>query len=144
MKELVGKTIAAVYVGDIPYNTHFGVEAYKDGRLAFQTDAGLLSYDTWGDCCSESWFADITGVDALIGGIVTACDVAPFDGTEIYDGRTRQECDTVYGWILTTNKGRATIAFRNSSNGYYGGACERSNDDVDLSAMRQIVEDWSA
>jgi hypothetical protein len=47
MKELIGKTIKGIFVNE---DQHF---------LKFATDAGEVVYYAAGDCCSESWFADI-------------------------------------------------------------------------------------
>ena len=132
LSEIVGRTIESLYVSD------------DDGILTFITDDGQRSYIALGDCCSTSWFADITGVDALIGGKVAACEVAPLDDYDIDDGRCREDVDEAYGWIVTTGKGRATIVFRNSSNGYYGGWCDYNATEQDVSKMKRITDDWSA
>jgi hypothetical protein len=49
----------------------------------------------------------------------------------------------VYGYKLRTDKGHATIAFRNSSNGYYGGWLERHAGEMPAD-LTPIVDDWSA
>lgn len=92
--------------------------------LAFITDEGsAFLWRADGDCCSESWFADIVGVEALLGARITsvqAIDLASL-GYITQDGRTRQEEDRAYGHKITTTKGWVDIVMRNSSNGYYGG-----------------------
>lgn len=153
MKELVGKTIKELYVNE------------DQSLLKFVTDQGELIYETEGDCCSETWFADIifnwkffqTPVTD-----VTELDVpAWLDRLITKDGRTRQEFDQAYGYNVkadSTNtmyySGNGTscdIIFRNSSNGYYGGSCGLMNPDSKWSKERlekaewtQITEDWQA
>lgn len=130
MKELIGKTVTGLRVNE------------DQSVLAFDhPDGTSTSYRTWGDCCSETWFADITGVAALLGGNVL--DVEFVDLPVVDDKRTRQESDEFYGVKLKTDKGYADIVYRNSSNGYYGG-------DIDLyggalpDGMTAITDDWKA
>lgn len=108
--------------------------------LVFETDKGRQAYYADGDCCSVSWFSGITGVDALLGHTVT--------GTENVDlGEVQEsphECLQLYGIKLTTDAGRADVEFRNSSNGYYGGACDPATlDGLDLSKYSSITDDFS-
>lgn len=131
MKELVGKKIKALSINE------------DQSMLRFDTDVGPVDFCAFGDCCSESWFADITGVDALIGGLVASADEVGMDGYNVNDGRGRQEEDSAYGYKITTDKGYADVVFRNSSNGYYGGwiePVEKPSDD----AMTPITADWRA
>jgi len=58
-------------------------------------------------------------------------------------GRTRQEHDIVYGYEIRTPKGRCTVAFRNSSNGYYSGSLHLLKGFTHYHT-RQLTEDWSA
>lgn len=74
------------------------------------------------DCCSESWFADITGVNVLLQGLIKQIELMDLDLPQ--DERCRQESDSFYGIKIKTDKGDADIIFRNSSNGYYGGWLE--------------------
>jgi len=89
-------------------------------EVGFITTEGT-SYvcETFADCCSETWVADILGVQALLSGVVTAFELVEFP--EVEDGRTRQEFDEFFGFRITTTKGRCDFVFRNSSNGSYGG-----------------------
>lgn len=137
MKELIGKKIAGLAVSDDQSVLTFRIEGGED-----------VSYYADGDCCSESWFADITGVAALLGGTVTAADSVDLEGYNVEDGRCRQDYDEAYGWKLTTDKGYADIVFRNSSNGYYGGSIElvteRLSGWLGDKAMQDITDDWTA
>lgn len=132
MKELVGKKINGIYVSE------------GENELAFDTDAGVIGYEGYGDCCSETWFADVLGVSALIGATVAAVEDVDLENYNIEDGRGRQEADSVYGYKLRTDKGYADIVFRNSSNGYYGGSCDHMRNAPALESMRQITDDWHA
>jgi hypothetical protein len=109
--------------------------------IRFQTDAGPLAWITDGDCCSETWFADIVGVKALLGATVTK--VENVEIPEVEDGRTRQEVDSFYGVSITTDRGVAKIIYRNSSNGYYGGDARPDAQHVP-SKLVEITDDWQA
>lgn len=132
MKELVSKTITGILVGD------------DEGSLMFETTTGPVLFEVEGDCCSSSWFSDVLGVEALLGQTVLSVEDNPMDGYNVEDGRGRQDSDQVYGWTIATAKGRATVAFRNSSNGYYGGSCGYSNRTPDTSEWKRITDDWNA
>lgn len=128
--QLVGKTITGLRVND------------EQDLLVFDTTSGPVGLVAYGDCCSQSWFADITGVDALIGNTVLSAETIDMPES-VQDDRCRQDYDQFYGIKLTTQRGFVDIVFRNSSNGYYGGYLEVFTKDLpkDLSA---ITSDWSA
>ena len=130
MKELIGKTITALRVNE------------DQSILAFDhPDGTSTSYQTDGDCCSETWFADITGVAALIG--ATVAEAIEVEMEAVDDGRTRQEEDCFYGVKLRTDKGMADIVYRNSSNGYYGGEIHLCQQTLPEN-MTSITDDWRA
>jgi hypothetical protein len=131
MKELIGKKITGLRINE------------DQSVLVFDTDQGAIAYDAFGDCCSETWFADITGVSALLGGIVQTADEVGMEGYNVEDGRTRQEWDEAYGYKLTTDKGYADIVFRNSSNGYYGGSIDLLKRELP-EGMTAVTDDWHA
>ena len=109
--------------------------------MLFKTDEGNVGFHAWGDCCSESWFADLTGYDVLIDAQVISADAVEWAEAPPDDDRTRQEHDVIYGYKIKTTKGYADLIFRNSSNGYYGGALD-NGDAPD--ATIEIRDDWSA
>lgn len=127
-------------------------------RMQFVCEDGdRLDFVTDGDCCSETWFADIVGVDAILGQPITVAEAVDLPDPE--DDRTRQECDSAYGFRLFTAKGCCDFVYRNSSNGYYGGSCDVYINGivegtiwrkqfmlpvVDASAWKEITEDFSA
>ena len=131
MKELIGKKITGLRINE-----------YQN-VLVFDTDQGAVGYETNGDCCSETWFADITGVSALIGGSVATVEEVSMDGYNVEDGRARQQYDEAYGYKLTTDKGYVDIVFRNSSNGYYGGSIDPLRGEPP-EGMESIGDDWHA
>lgn len=131
MKELIGKTIIGIRVND------------DQSVMAFDTDQGTVAYSTYGDCCSETWFADIFGAKALIGGKVSEASEIEMPAYNVEDGRGRQESDSAYGVKIVTDKGQAEVVFRNSSNGYYGGNIDPHTGKLPA-GMTQITDDWRA
>ncbi len=133
MKELIGKKISRICVND---DQHLLVFYHPDGQVT--------AYETYGDCCSETWFADIVGVQALLNGVVERADEIPLSEVrEVDDARSRQEFDKVYGVKLKTDLGYADIAYRNSSNGYYGGDIGLFHGEI-TENLTPITADWAA
>lgn len=110
--------------------------------LVFETDHGDVVWGTDADCCSETWFADILGVNALLG--ATVADVEIMENVpEVEDGRCRQESDSFYGMKIKTDRGIVDVIYRNSSNGYYGGNARLENERPKVE-LRPINDDWQA
>lgn len=134
MKDMLGEYVRRVSVSD---GEHY---------LMFRCRNVTITYATYGECCSETWFADITGLDNLRGQTVTGVRILDVDLPE-GDTRTRQESDQVYGYRLATRKGDCDIIFRNSSSGYYGGELVLVSSATSLSGetFTEITTDeWSA
>jgi hypothetical protein len=133
MKELVGLKILDVEIGG------------QEGFLRFITDIVPVVYSTYGDCCSETWFSEIMRIDNLINHTVS--EVKELYLPQYQDDKGRQEVDRIYGFSIATEAGHATIVFRNSSNGYYGGSCDldqgRSKTVTDWISLKHL-EDWTA
>ena len=130
MNELIGKTVSGLRVNE------------DQSVLVFDhPDGTSTSYVTDGGCCSETWFADITGVAALLGGKVIEVEAVGLPTVD--DKRTRQEEDLFYGVKLRTNKGMADIVYRNSSNGYYGGDISLNTSKLP-DGLTAIADDWRA
>lgn len=124
MNELINKIIRKIELDS--ENQHY---------LRFTTNEGIFIYETEGDCCSESWFADIIGVQNLLNSKIISVELVEREAIDndsgytryapknynVNDGRGRQDYDSVYAYKFITNKGYSDIIFRNSSNGYYGG-----------------------
>jgi hypothetical protein len=132
MKELFEKHVHEVYVSDDQHSLFFVLDWREE----------IVEYPVSGDCCSESWWADIVGVDALLGQKVIGIEVV--DMPEVPDdGRTRQEHDLAYGYKLKTTKGYVDLVFRNSSNGYYGGELDKAVQHDKLPpGLSKITKDW--
>lgn len=131
MSSLVGKTIKQVYI------------SRGEDFLVVLHDEGHSLYETYGDCCSETWIADLVGVQNLLGHKVLHVEDVAMEDVE--DGRTRQEYDQFFGIKIATTGGYVDIIYRNSSNGYYGGDLSEVRDrGFDLSEMVEITEDFSA
>ena len=114
----------------------------SDKVLVIETEVTPISVRVEGDCCSETWFSDIVGVESLIGCIVTAIDDVDSPATDCSDGRCRQESDSAYAVRLVTNDGSCEIVYRCSSNGYYGGWME-SCDASELDEEHElIIAEW--
>ncbi len=137
MKDLLGKTINRIFVNE------------NQEKIVFETDQGPIAYEGYGDCCSETWFADFTGVEALLGARIIKVEGLDLSAlTDDYgnakDNRTRQEFDALYGVKFITPQGYADLIYRNSSNGYYGGYSERMERVPDTKGWFEIKEDWQA
>ncbi len=106
---LIGRIITGVFVSK---------EGQHYLKFTIKDDKDIIFY-AYGDCCSESWIADVIGVpDILDSQVISTQEMAL---PEPKDNRSRQESDSVFGLSIKTRGGSATIVFRNSSNGYYGG-----------------------
>ena len=125
--QLMGKTISAVLLRG-------------DQGLAIVAADAIVCLPTDAECCSETWFSDIIGVQSILGHKFQDIWVLDNPPTDVYDGRGRQEVDCAYGFEIVTDGGVCQVAYRNSSNGYYGGWCSLNNSDK----WTPITEDWSA
>jgi hypothetical protein len=133
-QSLVGLRINAIFVSPGEHSLYLVTD--RSG------DAPILALYTEGDCCSESWWADVTGVMQLLFAQVARVEDIEVEAPE--DGRGRQESDEAYGLRITTDQGAADLVFRNSSNGYYGGWC---TPDWSMSVpddAKRITRDWRA
>lgn len=132
--DLIGARVNAISVG------------HGEEYLIFHTDRGMIGYVVSGDCCSESWFADISGIQNMIGNTVDSATWVDLPYYNVMDGRTRQDDDSAYGFEIRTDGGVTSFVFRNSSNGYYGGEmsrCHNLPDDQKFFVLL-FVNEWSA
>lgn len=130
--DLVGQTVVSIGVDDEQHLMTL--------RLAGGSDIILT---TEGDCCSESWFADFLGVDALLNQPIEQFEEIELPDYTTDDGRGRQDFDRVYGYRFTTPRGYADLIFRNSSNGYYGGEMHMKEGKYP-ETLAEITKDWKA
>ncbi len=102
------------------------VSVVNDATIELVTDKGPIRFDVTGDCCSESWFYRVRGLNKVIGQPVIAIIDTDVSDIDPNDGLCRQDSDEVNGIGLLTPGGTLEIVYRNSSNGYYGGSIEAS------------------
>jgi len=95
------------------------IDSEEQRYLKIITGRNVFVFEAVGDCCSESWFADLTGIQSLIGSTITRIEEVRLD--EVDNSRTRQDVDEGYSIKIKSTGGYAEIVYRNSSNGYYGG-----------------------
>ncbi len=79
----------------------------------------------YGDCCSETWIEDLINPEFVLGSPVlevTDLELPTQAATKFADHYEDQM--QYYGVAIRTAKGVMTIAYRNSSNGYYGGSLD--------------------
>ena len=131
MYELKGNIVRKVFVGE------------GEGHMDFVCDDHIWRFEVDGDCCSESWFSDVYNFGALIDSEVRSVSEVDMPSYNTEDGKCRQESDQVYGFEIYTGKGVATVVFRNSSNGYYGGSCKEGQM-VRVAEGKEITGDWSS
>lgn len=78
------------------------------------------SFKVYGDCCSSSWIEHFE----LPGDIRGAYVMDVIDGGGVEVAHPDHECLQVYNTTFRTTLGDIVLEYRNSSNGYYGGALE--------------------
>lgn len=99
--------------------------------LTFQDNLELGIY-AQGDCCSTSWFEQVSGENALRpGAILNKLELVKMEekNTIVEDTDGYEDHIKFYGVKFITNKGHTDVDMRNSSNGYYGGFLSINNDD---------------
>lgn len=135
MNELLGSTVLKVSISE------------DHTILVFDTDLGRFYYQTFGDCCSETWIDSLTGFDVLIGSPILTHEAvempAPAHRVPDYKNHFQEELED-YGVKLTTAKGYVDIVYRNSSNGYYGGSINLIALPPENTKLTEITDDWTA
>lgn len=129
---LIGKTVKTILL-----------DKDKQNFIKFVTTEGTIAIEAEGDCCSETWFADIISPQAMLNGMINKIEYVEMPKD---DSRSRQESDEIYGLKFKTDGGYTDIIFRNSSNGYYSGwlnAIEEKDIPANVEFMT-ITEDYSA
>lgn len=128
---LLGKLVRNIFVSDDQQYIRFDV-GYNQ----------VIFFETYGDCCSETWFADVIGVRNLLDCDITGIEILELPDPD--DGRTRQEVDSAYGVRLKTKAGDCDVIYRNSSNGYYGGSASTTTHVPEGVVWEKITTDWQA
>lgn len=132
MKELIGKTIIKLEIGS------------DDTTLVFTDSLGnQYFYNSYGDCCSSTWFSHITGIHNFLGHEVNnTVEKEERDPTETEYKEGQYDVLRIYGYTLETDKGRCDVEFRNDSNGYYGGSCDFGGSKGNTEGYREVKEDF--
>jgi hypothetical protein len=137
MKELLGRKILKIFINS------------EKTELAFHCEGNVqVHVVAKGDCCSYSWFEHLSGVEALINGLVREIEEVDLSSLSIEGKDALDEWIEFYGYKFKTDLGYSDLEFRNSSNGYYGGylvtqAYQISNDfQWDLSCWDEVTESF--
>lgn len=120
----------------------FLIDDQDQSYMTIRTDQGDVSFATEGDCCSETWFADLIGVENVLEQPVIRVEQLELPTPD--DDRTRQEVDEAYGFAIITANGRCDVIYRNSSNGYYGGSIYRIDAVPGDRRLQLVTTDWQA
>lgn len=109
---LVGKTVQSIWLAD----------DRKALRFVLNDDSEIIARCD-GECCSVTWIEDIINPEFAIGkAVMRAEDIElPIDFHTPTKTDNDEDETAYYGFLIETANGRCTIAYRNSSNGYYGG-----------------------
>jgi hypothetical protein len=107
---LVGKTINAVKIAKDREAMLFSM---ADGDCVVRTD---------GDCCSHTWIEDVELPALGFPAKVLAVEDLDMPKGEKTKTENYEEEMQYYGCKIVTDRGEIVIAYRNSSNGYYGGS----------------------
>lgn len=144
MKELFGEVVRAVYSNEDQHSLFFDVGPGRMGGSYVRQR--FIEFPLDSDCCSESWWADIVGTEALINQRVMGIEELEMPDVPEDDKRSRQEYDQAYGYRLKTRVGYVDLVFRNSSNGYYGGDLDDAvwHEQMPPGVYCKIVTDWRA
>lgn len=135
LKDLIGRKIVDIQIND------------EKDALKFVFESGLpIWLSAVGDCCSSSWFENLSGVEALIGHTINeVLDREMPPDQDNTGGPEYGECIRFYGWTFVTGYGRADLEMRNSSNGYYGGSIEVGHVPLDqYNAERNPIENMKS
>jgi hypothetical protein len=110
---LVGKTIKAI-----------NLDVSGDAIQFLLDDESIVKAVADGDCCSHTWIEDVLDPEAAIGSEVLEADDIDLPDHLCEPTKHGHDEDEMeyYGFAIKTAKGVCTIAYRNSSNGYYGGS----------------------
>lgn len=131
LEKLVGKRVQEVHL------------SVNNTYIKFLTNEGNFCFFTESDCCSESWINHISGIETLLGEIVTKVDKIemPEIQKDEPDFSGRQKVDRIYSFKIFTLQGICELEMRNSSNGYYGGSLESTEIPYE-EIMRNITENF--
>lgn len=109
---LIGKTITAVELTDDQEAIRFTL-----------ADGSQIVALCDGDCCSHTWIEEVLNPEFAIGKPVLKAEDIELPTEFLTPTKTENDEEEMayYSFLIETANGRCTIAYRNSSNGYYGG-----------------------
>ncbi len=94
-------------------------------KLILHTNAGDYLFETYGDCCSQSWvehFDQVKEASVILGFREIEIDPSYAEASAKPTVTDFDEYEMKYYFYeILTDKGSLMIEMRNSSNGYYGG-----------------------
>jgi len=119
IQKLVGTTVLEVYM-----NKRY---------IRFVTDRGSYTFEAYGDCCSSTELYDFIGVQKLLLNRVLEVHEINLDGSHFKKPMDYEDVVAYYGIKFVVEDPQwgemtAVLAFRNNSNGYYGGSLEDAQD----------------
>lgn len=129
---LVGKVIIAIYSDRENDST-------AENLWFVCRDGTVIQAVTDGDCCSHTWFEAFIGLPDILFAPVTEVNNLDLPGVE--QPEESWEFIQVYGLEIRTTNGVATIEYRNSSNGYYGGSCNASEVDPGSQDFSKLTQE---
>lgn len=124
-----------------------GVFATAEGRfLRFDCEDGPHYFEAVGDCCSQSWVAEVLGSVAGQGNVESVEEI----DLPALDPESEHKIYSFY--IKARSYGGCTVIFRNDSNGYYGGYLEgrtqaemdRLQRDGEVGEFLSVDDEWLA
>lgn len=93
----------------------------KNSFIIVLENSNPEKFNCEGECCSESWIEHISGLQNLIGHVVTKIQEICIDTDKDYG----EERTLIYRFDIFTEEGICTLEMRNFNNGYYSGNLTR-------------------
>lgn len=106
------------------------LEESREAIRFYLSDGSAAIAQCQAECCSHTWIEDILDPEAALDVVLDAKDLALPAAIRQEPTKTGFDEDVMayYGYAIDTTKGRCTLAYRNSSNGAYGGNLMWSTD----------------
>jgi hypothetical protein len=143
LNKLLGKRINGIFLNED--HTQVVFRTIEDERIGFYVH---------GDCCNTVYINHFQGVDVvgegnafdlLRGALVTAVEEKEWvsiDDAEQDEDAWMDECVEDGFFTIRTNRGYIDFEVRNEHNGYYSGHLSEWDEEVDLSTLRPLTEDF--
>ena len=98
--------------------------SFDDDEITFTKEDGTnIIFQAYGDCCSQSFIESIDDHHVLQDCTILSVEEVEGESASNENDYT-QECQKWTFYKFKTDKGYATLSFRNDSNGYYDGSLE--------------------